>query len=110
MPLIDLPHPPTVHNAPANAAAIAMHMLRDAVNIRFNGRVKVDGGRCMMCGRKPPSDELIEIVLDSSQDSRVQIGIGRCYSHHLGTAVRRLLAIEGEGNIRTSQLAAEFAR
>jgi len=104
MPLIDLPHPPSVRNAPANAAELAV-MLRDATHLIFNGRRPAAGGRCKMCGRKPGQkpglrparDELFEIVIDPSQDSRVQIGIGRCHSHHLAAAVRRLLALEEQG-------------
>lgn len=96
MPLIDLPHRPTVNNAPANADELAK-LLRDSSGVQYNGRQSAEGGRCKMCGRKPPSDELYEIVLDPGQDDRVLIGIGRCHAHHLVAAVRRLLAAEERG-------------
>ena len=92
MRLIDLPYPPNVHNAPANAIELAL-LLRDAPCVQFNGRCPAEGVRCKMCGRNPPSGQLFEVVLDPSVDERVRIGIGRCHAHHLGTAVRRLLKL-----------------
>lgn len=96
MPIIDLPHRPTVNNAPANADELAT-LLRDSADVQYNDRQSAEGGRCKMCGRKPPSDELYEIVLDPGQDERIRIGIGRCHAHHLVAAVRRLLAAEERG-------------
>ena len=96
MPVIDLPHRPTVNNAPANADELA-ELLRDSSSVGYNGPRSAEGGRCKMCGRKPPSDELYEIVLDPDQDQRVRIGIGRCHAHHVAAAVRRLLAAEERG-------------
>lgn len=92
MPLISLPYPRTVHNATKNGKALAV-MLRNAENVVINGSRIVDGG-CSLCGRIPPSKRLLEIVLDPSLDSRVQIGIGRCSGHHLGVAVDELLTAE----------------
>jgi hypothetical protein len=44
-----------------------------------------------MCGRKPPSDSLFEILIDSAQDAGVRIGFDRCRGDYLLPAVLRLL-------------------
>jgi hypothetical protein len=50
-----------------------------------------------MCGRKPPSDSLFEVILDPVADTKLRVGIGRCHGHHLVAALRDLLRQERAG-------------
>jgi hypothetical protein len=93
MTSVTLPSPRTVRNARRNASALA-EMIRDGRTPAYNGRQSANGGRCAMCGRMPPSNQLYQIVLDSGADTGVLIGIGVCHRRYLGRALRSLLARE----------------
>ncbi|MGO9581543.1 MAG: hypothetical protein ACLP36_01915 [Acidimicrobiales bacterium] len=93
MTTLPLPHRRTVRNAPRNAQVLA-ERIRDGNAPAVVGPQPARGETCTMCGRTPPSGQLFEIVTDSAADHGVRIGIGRCHRHHLGRALRTLLARE----------------
>jgi hypothetical protein len=96
MPVVTLPYRRTVRNAPLNAAEAAKLILNNR-NARVCGRSAAEGLRCCMCGRKPPSDHLFEIILDPVADTKLRIGVGRCHGHHLAAALGDLLRQERAG-------------
>lgn len=96
MPVVTLPYRRTVRNATLNAAEAAKVILNHR-NARVCGRSAAQGLRCCMCGRKPPSDRLFEIILDPVADTRLRIGVGRCHGHHLADALQVLLCQERAG-------------
>ncbi len=93
MTVLPLPHRRTVRNAPLNGDVLAAR-IRDGRAPAVVGPQPAHGHRCTMCGRRPRSGRLFEIVTDTVADQGVQIGIGRCHRHHLGRALRALLARE----------------
>ena len=65
MPVVTLPYPRTVRNAPLNAAEAAKLILNHR-NARVCWPSGAEGLRCCMCGRKPPSDQLFEIIVSAA--------------------------------------------
>lgn len=98
MPVITLPHPSTTHNAPANAAAIAI-MILDALNPpHYVGPYPNGDECCTMCGTAPGlKGRLFKIVVNVVADEYVLIGIDVCRTEHLAAAINDLLATERAG-------------
>ena len=96
MPVVTLPYRQTVRNAAINAMEAAKLSLNHR-NSRVCGCGAAEGLRCSICGRKPPSDQLFEIILDPVADTKLRIGIGRCHGHHFAAALRELLRQERAG-------------
>ena len=96
MPVVTLAYRRTVRNAPLNGMEAAKLILNHR-NARVCGRSAAEALRCCMCGRKPPSDQLFEIILDPVADTKLRIGVGRCHGHHLAAALRDLLRQERAG-------------
>jgi hypothetical protein len=97
MPVITLPHPKTVDNAPANASEVAT-MVRDALNPPvFVGPHPVAHESCTMCGRTPPTGRLYKIIVDVIRNDFVLIGIDVCATQHLLNALNDVLSAERLG-------------
>jgi hypothetical protein len=100
MPVITLPHPRSVQNAPTNGDALAV-MMRDSLNPPvFVGPHPAGGDSCTMCGRTPPSDMLYKIIVNTVTDGFVLIGIDVCTTEHLVKAIENLLVAERAGTHR----------
>jgi hypothetical protein len=90
MPHSPPPNRPTVDNAPANNGHYARQLLTNP-RARINGRRPANGARCSACNRKPPSNELCEIVLDPATNLTAMVGIGRCHHAYLRSALEQIL-------------------
>lgn len=97
MPAVTFPHDPTPRNAPANNAWLAKEYL-DCPNTAINGRQPAHGGRCGCCNRKPESDELCEVILDTASSLVANIGIGRCHHDFFRSTLEDLLIAERRGH------------
>lgn len=93
MTITPLPHRRTTSNAMRRAIALA-ERIRDGRAPAIVGRQPANGKRCTMCGRRPPSGTLFQIVVDSVTDEGVMLGFGVCHHRYLGRALRALLARE----------------
>src|SRR4051794_12300659 len=97
MPAVAFPMPATTRNAPFNNTWLAREYL-DRPNSNINARQSAHGERCGACNREPPSDELCEIILDTTSNLTARIGIGRCHFDFFRSALRNLLAAELAGD------------
>jgi len=96
MPSVAFPHRSTRRNAPFNNRWLAKEFLerpRSAIVARQAAYCE----RCGACNRKPPSDELCEIVLDRTLNLTARIGIGRCHHDFFRSALQDLLRAEHAG-------------
>jgi hypothetical protein len=99
MPLLPPPNKPTVDHAPDNNLYYARQLLANRGS-RIPGRRPANGLRCSACNRKPPSNELCEIIIDPVSNLTAMIGIGRCHHAYLRSGLEHLLAIERVGRHR----------
>ena len=96
MPHSPPPNPPSVHNAPANNLHYARQLFGNR-RARINGRRPANGHRCSACNRKPPSNELCEIVIDPATNLTAMVGIGRCHYAYLRSGLEQFLLAELAG-------------
>ncbi len=93
MPAVAFPRRATTRNAPFNNAWLAKEFL-DRPNSAINARQSAHGECCGACNREPPSDELCEVVLDTTSNLTACIGIGRCHFDFFRSALENLLVAE----------------
>lgn len=96
MPNYVPPLAPTNRNAPFNNDSLAQEY-RDRPFARIHARRSAHQGRCMCCNRRPPSNELCEIILDPASGLIARIGIGRCHFSFFRGSLERFLAAEIAG-------------
>jgi hypothetical protein len=96
MPAVVFPRRATTRNAPFNNAWLAKEYLGRPKSA-INARQPAQGERCGCCNRKPPSDELCEVVLDTTSNLTANIGIGRCHFDFFRSALEALLVAEIAG-------------
>jgi hypothetical protein len=96
MPAVAFPRRATPRNAPYNNRWLAQEFLNRPNSI-INARQPAHNERCGCCNRKPPSDELCEVVLDMNSNLTARIGIGRCHFSFFRSALEDLLIAERAG-------------
>jgi hypothetical protein len=97
MPLVTFPRRATTRNAPLNNSWLAREYL-NRPGSSINGRKSVHSDRCGCCNRKPPSDDLCEVILDPTSNLIARIGIGRCHFDFFRSSLVDLLNAERRGH------------